>query len=252
MSIMNRSIIAMRLRTLLRVLLYWIAFVAIYFVAGGFISGFFLRNAHLKGFGNWISGTFAAFFITWTFLKWEKSTFASIGLFWEKGTLLRFFKGLLLGSCIFFLMVLLLYIAGSGHLHRVPWKADGDTLIVCLTLIPLGIMEEVAFRSYPLIRLNQVFGVRVTLLIIALAFALYHVSMGWSFFVAFEGPFVWSFVFGLAAVWSKGIALPAGIHISVNILQNIVGLRLDNGLLFVQCCLLVATIIILELFLRQK
>jgi membrane protease YdiL (CAAX protease family) len=129
-------------------------------------------------------------------------------------------------------------------------------------------MEEVAFRSYFLVRLHQVFGLRVTLLFVALAFALYHISMGLSVYVAFGGPFVWSFVFGLAAVWSRGIALPAGIHISVNILQNIIGLHGNKGLLwkisfpenhpartefiglYVQVGLLAASLITMEYFIR--
>lgn len=201
-------------------------------MTGGFISSFFPGYVHFPGIGNWVSGTVAAFFVTWLFLKSEKSSFRSIGLFWEKGTLSRFFKGFLLGTCIFFVMMLILSVCGGGQWQRMPWKADGYTLLAYLSFIPLGIMEELAFRSYALIRLNQVFGLRVTLLIVALAFALYHVSMGWSVYVASGGPFVWSFVFGLAAVWSRGIALPAGIHISVNVLLNMAGLSGNNGLLW--------------------
>ena len=123
-------------------------------------------------------------------------------------------------------------------------------------------------QSHSLIRLNQVFGVRMTLLITAFAFALYHASMGWSFYIAFTGPFVWSFVFGLAALRSKGIAMPSGIHISVNILQNIIGLHGNKALLlivsfpessqraawltglFVQIGLFGASFIAMELFIR--
>jgi len=252
-----------------RMLLYWVAFIGVY-MTGGFISSFFPENIHFRGFGNWISGTFAAFFVTWIFLKWEKKSFTSIGLFWEKGTLLRFFKGILLGSCIFFVMVLILLACVGGKLQPISWTGDGYTFIFLLTFIPLGIMEEVAFRSYPLVRLNQVFGLRVTLLIIAFAFALYHISMGWSIYIALGGPFVWSFVFGLAAVWSRGIALPAGIHISVNILQNIIGLHGNKGLLWkisfpenhpgraefiglsVQFGLLATSIIVMEFFIRRS
>ncbi|WP_431216266.1 CPBP family intramembrane glutamic endopeptidase [Puia sp. P3] len=266
---MKHATITGRGKITIRILLYWMTFVGIY-MTGGFIGSFFPGKSHLPGFSNWISGTLAAFLVTWIFLRWEKSSFTSIGLLWEKGTLFRFFKGFLLGSCIFFVMVLILAGYSGGRLQRIPWNADGYTLIAYLTFIPLGLMEEVAFRSYPLVRLNQVFGIRVTLLIIALAFALYHISMGWSIYVALAGPFVWSFVFGLAAVWSRGIALPAGIHISVNVLQNIIGLNGGKGLLWkisfpeshlarteliglsVQGCLLAASLIAMELFIRRN
>lgn len=258
-----------RNRMVARVFLYWLAFIGIY-MTGGFVSSFFPGNIHFRGFGNWISGTVAAFSVTWIFLRWEKSSFATIGLFWEKGTLSRFLKGFLLGSCIFSVMVLILLTCGGGKLERVPWKLDGYILTAYLTFIPLGIMEEVAFRSYPLVGLRQVFGLRMTLFIIALAFAFYHIIMGWNFYVAFGGPFVWSFTFGLAAVWSRGIALPAGIHISVNILQNVIGIHGDKNSpwkisfpeghstgtelvgLSIQICLFVATLIAMELFIRRS
>src|SRR5579872_5063117 len=96
-------------------------------------------DIHFPGLGNCISGTFAALFITWIFLRWEKSSFASIGLFWEKGTPFRFFIGLLTGSCIFFVAVLILLACGSGKLQRVPWTGDVYTIISLLTFIPLGI-----------------------------------------------------------------------------------------------------------------
>jgi len=251
------------------VLLYWLAFIGIYRI-GGFVSSFFPRDIHFPGLGNWISGTFAALFITWIFLTWEKSSFASIGLVWEKGTPFRFFIGLMTGSCLFFVAVLILLAGGSGELQRVPRAGDVYTFISLLTFIPLGIMEEIAFRSYSLVRLNQVFGLRISLLIIAFAFALYHISMGWSVYVAFGGPFVWSFVFGLAAVWSRGIALPAGIHISVNILQTILGLHGNKGVLWtvsfpenhparteivglsVQFLLLATSVMAMEFFIRRK
>lgn len=219
----------LRSKTIVRVLLYWITFIALY-MAGGFFFHFFPPGIPFPGFGNCVSGTFAAFFATWLFLKWETSTFTSIGLSWKKGTFLRFFKGCLLGTFIFFVMVLILSINSGAKWQCIPFKADGYTLITYLTIIPLALMEEVAFRGYPLIRLNQVFGIRITLLIVAVAFALYHMAMGWSIYIALTGPFVWSFVFGLATIWSKGIALPAGIHSTVNMLQNMLGLHGNIGL----------------------
>jgi membrane protease YdiL (CAAX protease family) len=42
--------------------------------------------------------------------------------------------------------------------------------------------------------------------------------------IAFTSTFVWAFVFGLAAVWSGGIAMPAGLQFAVNALQMLVGM----------------------------
>ena len=56
-------------------------------------------------------------------------------------------------------------------------------------------------------------------------FALYHILQGWGFQIAFLGPGIWAFVFGMAAVWSKGIALPTGIHVALNLIQQLIGLK---------------------------
>jgi hypothetical protein len=40
-------------------------------------------------------GCIVAYLVIWGFLKMEKSSFVEIGLVWEKGTLKRFFTGIL-------------------------------------------------------------------------------------------------------------------------------------------------------------
>lgn len=267
---MEQEIVIRKTKIIALVLLFWAAFVGVYMLLGGFLSGLFQPIKHIRGWSNWISGTSAAFLVTWVFLKWEGNSFRSIGLAWERNTILRFGKGILLGVCIFTLMVLVLTICSGGELQYVYQKADVWTLVAFLIYIPLGLMEEVAFRAYPFLRLNQVFGLRITQLIAAIAFAVYHMMMGWSIYVAFGGPFIWAFVFGLAAAWSRGIAMPAGIHISVNVLQSVVGLRGNNGLIWrikfpeshlartervglaIQLCLLVASVVMMEVFIRQR
>ena len=251
----------------IRVIVYWIAFIGMYRI-GGTLFGFIPTSPHLRGMGNWVSGTVAAFFVTWLFLKWEKNSFRSIGLVWERDTLWRFFQGLLLGAGIFLAMFGMLLTIKGVALEWIPWHADGWTLVAYLGIIPLGIMEEVAFRSYSFRRL-KVCGLRVTQVVTALAFALYHISMGWSVYIAFLGPFAWSFVFGLAAAWSRGIAVPAGIHIAINILQGAMGLK-GSGLIcrlkyapgsiaaaermgvILQLTVLAAGIIATEYFIRRK
>jgi len=41
--------------------------------------------------------------------------------------------------------------------------------------------------------------------------------------VVISGPGIWALVFGLGAAWSKGIALPTGIHVALNLSQQVVG-----------------------------
>lgn len=53
----------------------------------------------------------------------------------------------------------------------------------------------------------------------------YARTRGYGLLIAFAGPFVWSFVFGLSAAWSGGIAVPTGIHVALNVLQIFVGMK---------------------------
>ena len=85
-------------------------------------------------------------------------------------------------------------------------------------IIILAFMEELAFRSYPFIKLNRIFGLRITQIIIAILFALYHVANGWSPLVYFLGPGIWSLAYGLSAAISNGISMPTGFHSGVNII----------------------------------
>jgi membrane protease YdiL (CAAX protease family) len=86
-------------------------------------------------------------------------------------------------------------------------------------------MEELAFRSYTFVSLNKKYGIWITQLVVAIAYAGYHIATGWSVTSAFAGPFVWAFVFGLAAAKTGGIAMPLGIHIALNILQPLTGFK---------------------------
>ena len=86
-----------------------------------------------------------------------------------------------------------------------------------LPLIPLAFMEELAFRSYPLEILKGKKGLYTTILITAILFAFYHVANGWTIGRALAGPAIWGFFLGMAAIYSKGIALPTGIHYAFNL-----------------------------------
>lgn len=208
-----------------------IACFIILLVGTSFISMMFAGKS-FTGFSYGMVGTICALLAVFIFIKIDGTTFKAIGLYWERQTLGRFAIGLIIGIAIF--MFIFLTIAVSCGLDfkmnsNINWRAIGT---ISLALIPLAVMEEIAFRSYPLIKLDKAYGVWPTQLIIALAFGIYHVFNGWGFYLSFTGPFVWAFVFGLAALWSKGIAMPTGIHLALNIMQNIGGFKNNDTAIF--------------------
>jgi uncharacterized protein len=176
-----------------------------------------------------VLGVCSALALTWLFLRFEKRSFGAIGLSWQPGTPGKFFIGLAIGSAIFGVILFALLALTPLQIDRNTRPIDSTAILVYLAFVPLSLMEEIVFRSYPFIKLHRRFGLRITQVIVAIAFALWHVIGGQSIFSSFLGPGVYAFVFGLAAVWSRGIALPFGIHVALNILQPLTGMRGDTG-----------------------
>lgn len=179
-----------------------------------------------------ILGIGAGLLTVWITLRIEKQSFASIGMVWEKKTIPKFLTGVLIGAAIFAVIISALISLTCLTVRYQPATLNLQFILVYLAVLPLALMEEIGFRSYPQIKLNNAYGVWASQIVVAIAFGTYHILNGWSPYIAFTGPFVWAFVFGLAALKSGGIAMPTGIHFAVNVLQNIVGLKSGKGTVF--------------------
>ncbi len=99
-----------------------------------------------------------------------------------------------------------------------------------LTYIALSSREELGFRGYPLLRLKEFFGVWGAQIIVALAFGAEHIAGGWSLPRALLGASVGSLLFGMAAIASRGLALPIGLHAAWNFGDWILGGKGSGGL----------------------
>lgn len=187
---------------------------------GSFMKNAFSEEYYWYALGGF--GTVSILIITWIFLRIEKISFDEIGLKWEPQTSMRFGKGFLIGIGISCIMLLIVIYFADLKIELAENYDVASFLFWSLAFIPLAFMEEVAFRSYPFIKLNKVFGLRLTQVIIAVFFALYHFGEG-SIISVFVGPGVWAFVYGMAAVYSKGIALPTGLHFGANFILASIG-----------------------------
>ncbi len=155
----------------------------------------------------------------------DKKQVYDIGLYWDRGTPGNFIRGLIFGSVIFAAIIFILVNFTGLNFHLNPKGINQATALGFIAIVPLAFMEELAFRSYTFSTLYKKYGLWITQILVAIAYAAYHIATGWSVFSAFSGPFVWAFVFGLATAKSGGIALPAGIHIALNIWQPLVGMK---------------------------
>ena len=185
--------------------------------AKSFVPGNFERLAH------GIVGTLAAFLTTLLFLKFDRRRFSDIGLVFQRNTIVKFFAGVIAG-------VLIMGSLATGVLYfsnvRIEVNSGSNAwhfLLMTLPLIPLAFMEELGFRAYPLEILKDKIGIRLSIIITSILFALYHIANGWTIASSFYGPAVWGLIFGLAAIYSNGIAMPTGIHYAANLTTSAFG-----------------------------
>jgi hypothetical protein len=210
------------IRVIIKVIVFWILFVALLYGMGS-ITPFFSKTYYSLATG--VFGSLIALIVTGIFLWREKKNFRDVGLYFTGSSVPKFFLGFLTGTVIIGLMVLVLVSFTTMRFSRSDVQFEYVDYIGYLAILPLAFMEELAFRAYPFVRLNQKLGIRTTQLIVAIAFALYHVAGGQSVYSSFLGPGIWAFTFGLLAYWSGGIAMPLGLHVAANMLQSIIGLK---------------------------
>jgi hypothetical protein len=108
----------------------------------------------------------------------------------------------------------------------------------------------------------------------AILFAWYHDFTGVTLLNQLLGPGTWALIYGVSAVWSKGLAFPTGLHMAINVVLALVGQKdsrhaiwnleytteitpvlraqTEHIGLIMQLCILLIGIILTEYFRRKK
>ena len=155
---------------------------------------------------------------------------ARIGVEPDRGSLARLVFGAVLGLLMVGMQTLLLGSLGHIRWERQAGVGFGTLGVAALGFLMVGLREEIAFRGYPLRRLENAFGGWVALAIMAVFFAIEHVAGGMGWKQALWGPLVGGIVFGLAALGTRGLALPIGMHAAWDFAQWILGFRDGSGI----------------------
>jgi membrane protease YdiL (CAAX protease family) len=172
-----------------------------------------------------------AYVLTAAFVRWDGIRMADVGAAAGRRTLARLVFGVLVGLVLVTLWAFVIMIAGDGRWTR---AAGVDFRAVAVTLagyFALACREELAFRGYPLRRLEAPGGPWVAQIVVAVLFAAEHKLGGWTWVDAFLGPAVGSLLFGMAALKTGGLGVPIGLHFAWNFGQWFLGLKTSAGFL---------------------
>lgn len=221
---------------LLKASLFCAAFTIIFILLSFFKS---FIPAEQERLAHGIIGTIAAFLTTFAFLKYDKKSWKDIGLQYEKSTIGNFLSGILSGMVFMGLSVLFVIYYSGFKVETNPNSNIFHFLLMTLPLIPLAFMEELGFRAYPLVILTEHSGIRNSIIITSILFALYHLVNGWTIQNAFFGAGTWGILYSFTAIYSKGISMPTGMHYAANLTTSVFGvsdhsfniwtLKLKNG-----------------------
>jgi membrane protease YdiL (CAAX protease family) len=85
--------------------------------------------------------------------------------------------------------------------------------------------EELAYRGYALLRLEETYGRTVAIVGTSVVFALMHMQGGMPWLNAALGVLTTSMVFGIVMWRWKSLPLVIGFHWATNVMQDVLGLR---------------------------
>jgi membrane protease YdiL (CAAX protease family) len=186
--------------------------------------------------GKWsafLTSTFAsigAFALTALFVRWERLSLADVGVAINTRSVARLTVGFLVGLLLVALWAAFSAAVGPVRWARAPAGGSPGVMTALVTYVVLSCREELAFRGYPLRRLDRLFGLWAAQLFVAIVFAAEHKLGGPPWGQALLGPGVGSLLFGMAAIATRGLAVPIGVHAAWNFGQWALGLKGGPGL----------------------
>lgn len=177
-----------------------------------------------------VSTSLLTFGLTVLFARWDRLALKDVGAAIAHRSWLRLAIGFLIGFCLVGLQASIVGVVGHVRWVRSPEVGFNATGTALAAYLVLSCREELAFRGYPLRRLDCFFGPYMAQLLIALLFAVEHVAGGYSWINAMLGVATGSLLFGMAALATRGLAMPIGLHAAWNFGQWMIGGKEIPGL----------------------
>jgi hypothetical protein len=197
-----------------RVLSFWGAAIAI-LLCVGLLRGMLPPALGPLAWG--VISSLALYALVRLFLRIDRRSLADVGLAWTSRSPIRFFAGLGLGAATYAATLLVSsLVLGPIRLGPGSPPPAGAVALILLGLAALAVMEELAFRSYAFWTASRTLGIWPAQLLVVIAFCLLHVAYGWPLPTVLLGVFPGGVLFGMAALVSRGLALPLGVHLGIN------------------------------------
>ncbi|MBO9617826.1 MAG: CPBP family intramembrane metalloprotease [Niabella sp.] len=215
------------LRILFRTLLFYCGATLLFIIVSALVPALKLRPVPLVTIGTAVVLTFILLVI---FCRWNNSSLKAAGISFQRKSLSYFFMGYILGLVLIIAWVLLtlvltpyqLSLNAGSHISAVP--------SAFLLFLFVAIREELVYRSYFLQSLTTAFTTIIALLIVTIVFILEHRAAGISWKTSIIGSGLGGVLFGIAAIKTKGIALPVGLHSAWNFGRWAFGLTGSRGI----------------------
>jgi uncharacterized protein len=212
---------------LLRVCLFYISTVIVLLFTSRLTKSFPRREGELLSI---LLATLLTLILVYVFTRWSKLTLKEVGVTAGPATIGRFTCGFFIGLLLAVAQALI--VSATGHLQLVRV----DHLDVIDVAMPFGLYllvacrEELAFRAYALQTLRYRFTPLFALVVITALFIVEHVVSGMSWTMSIIGSGLGGILFGVAALKTRGLALPIGLHSAWNFGQWMMGFKGAPGI----------------------
>jgi membrane protease YdiL (CAAX protease family) len=177
-----------------------------------------------------VAASLAAFVLTFLFVRWDGLRLTDVGAAPNPQSPLRLLYGFFIGLLLVAVWASLSAVA--GYVRWVPESQVRFTTwaTALFGYLALSCREELGFRGYPLRRLEGPLEMWPAQLFVASVFVIEHRIGGSPWTHAIFGAGVGSLLFGMAAIATRGLAVPIGLHAAWNFGQWTLGLKGQPGL----------------------
>ena len=165
---------------------------------------------------NGLAGAVLAWALSHAFVRWDAIAPRDARLVPDRRTPARLLAGILAGAIMAVMFVELLHLSGCVAFKRVAWPGPWLPILMAIGFLLLATREEIAFRGYLLRTLETGFGRWSALLLMAALFAIEHALSGMSLANVVVGAGLGALVFGMAAIATRSLAFPIGLHAAWN------------------------------------